>query len=83
MARVTVHLWSGLRHLTGGAEVVELEATTIGTMLDTLGDMYPGIRPILEAGVSVALNGALLTGARHQSLKADDEIFLLQRMKGG
>lgn len=83
MAQVDVNLWSGLRRLTDGAEVVTVEASTIGEMLDALIEAHPALEPLLKAGVSVAVNGEIYNGARHRPIEAGDEIFLMQRMKGG
>ncbi|NIZ12317.1 MoaD/ThiS family protein [Phaeobacter sp. HF9A] len=83
MAQVDVHLWAGLRRLTEGAEVVTVEAATIGEMLDALVQAHPGLKPILDAGISVALNGEIYNGARHRAIAEGDEIYLMQRMKGG
>lgn len=83
MAEVTVHLWAGLRHLTGGVDKVTLEAKTIGNMLDALAKAHPGLEPILQAGVSVAIDGEIITGSRHRALEPGCEVFLMQRMKGG
>ncbi|MDF2235129.1 MoaD/ThiS family protein [Albimonas sp. CAU 1670] len=83
MAKVTVNLWAGLRRLTDGAEVVEVEASTIGEMLDALVEAYPGLGPVFDAGVSVAVDGEIINGGRGKPLSPENEIFLLQRMKGG
>ena len=83
MPEVEVHLWSSLRRLTGGAEVVTVEAETIGTMLDALLAAYPGLEPVFDAGISVAVNGEIYNGARHHPIGASDEIYLMQRLKGG
>lgn len=83
MPMVDVNLWSGLRRLTDGASIVTVEASTIGEMLDALGTAHPGVKPILDAGVSVAVNGEIYNGARHRPIEAGDEIFLMQRLKGG
>lgn len=83
MTKVDVNLWSSLRRLTDGAEVVTVEATTIGEMLDALIAAHPGVKPIIDGGVSVAVNGEIYNGARHRPIEAGDEIFLMQRIKGG
>lgn len=83
MAAVTVHLWSGLRRLTDGADRVTVEAATIGEMLDALIAAHPGLAPILKAGVAVAIDGEIVQGGRHRPVTAENEIFLLQQMKGG
>ncbi len=82
MARVTVHLWSGLRRLTDGSEAVEVEAETIKGMLDALQAAHPALGPILDAGVSVVIDGEMTT-SQHQAVEEGNEIYLMQRLKGG
>lgn len=77
-----VHLWSGLRRFTNGVEVVLVEAETVGQMLDGLVAAHPGLGPFIEAGVSVAVDG-VLTPSRFAPLSAENEIYLIQRVKGG
>lgn len=78
-----VNLWSGLRRFTEGALVVEVEATTVGEMLDALVAAHPGLAPVIDAGVSVAIDGEIVTGGRHRALPDGAEIHLMQRLKGG
>lgn len=82
MAAVSLHLWSGLRRLTDGAEVVEVEASTVGEALDALVAAHPALGPLIEAGVSVAIDGEM-TSSRHLPVTPENEIFLMQRLKGG
>ena len=82
MGRVKVHLWSGLRRLTDGAEAVEVEASTVGQALEALAAAHPGVGPILDAGVSVVIDGEMSTSL-HQPVTPDNEIYLMQRLKGG
>lgn len=77
-----MHLWSGLRRLTDGAELVAIEATTVGDMLDALAAAHPGLGPVLKAGVSVVIDGKIVTG-RFAPVAAGQEIYLMQRLKGG
>jgi sulfur-carrier protein len=79
---VKAHLWSGLRRLTGGVEVVEVEARTIREMLDALVAAHPALKPVIAAGVSVAIDGAIVPNLHH-TLVAGDDVFLMQRIKGG
>ncbi len=79
---VTLHLWSGLRRLTGGAESVQVEASTVGGALDALAAAHPGVKPLLDAGVSVVIDGEMST-SRHQALGPQNEVFVIQRLKGG
>ena len=46
-----VHLWSSLRRFTDGQEVVEVQAATVGQMLDALEKAHPGLAPAIKAGV--------------------------------
>ena len=52
-------------------------------MLDELIFIYPNLEPIIEAGVSVAVDGEMIAGANHTPIKPDSEIFILQQFKGG
>ncbi len=81
--RVKVHLWSGLRRFTGGATEVEVEAETIAQMLDALVATHPGLEPVIEAGVSVSLDGEIIPTATHIPVAPENEIYLMQRVKGG
>ena len=78
-----VNLWSGLRQFTDGELVVKVKADTVGKMLDELISIYPNLEPIIEAGVSVAVDGKMVAGANHTPIKPESEIFLLQQFKGG
>lgn len=80
---VEVNLWSGLRHLTGGETVVEVEGATVGAVLDALVAAHPGLAPVIEAGVSVAVDGEIINGVRTAPVPDGAEVFLLQRLKGG
>ncbi len=80
---VTVHLWSGLRSLVDGQQVVELRAATIGQMIDALVRDYPALKEPVEAGVSVSIDGRIYAQGLTQPVGEDNEIYLLQRIKGG
>ncbi|MCB1331326.1 MAG: MoaD/ThiS family protein [Maritimibacter sp.] len=80
---VEVNLWSGLGRVTGGETVVEVEGETVGALLDALVAVHPGLAPFIEAGVSVAVDGEIITGDRLAEVPAGAEVFLMQRVKGG
>lgn len=79
---VELNLWSGLRRFTDGETVVAVEAATVGQALDALVATYPGLAPVIEAGVSVAIDGEIVNG-RHVEIPDGAEVYLLQRLKGG
>ena len=72
-----VNLWSGLRQFTDGELVVKVKADTVGKMLDELISIYPKLESIIEAGVSIAVDGEMVAGANHTPTKSKSEIFLL------
>ena len=80
---VTVNLWSGLRRFTDGELAIQVEAQTIGDMLEALVGKYPGLGPIFDDGISVAIDGDVMPTDMSKSISSENEIFLLQQMKGG
>ncbi len=80
---VEVHLWSSLRDVTGGETVVAVEGATVGAVLDALIAAHPGLQPVIEAGVSVAVDGEIVNGLRSAAVPEGAEVFLMQRLKGG
>jgi molybdopterin converting factor small subunit len=78
-----LHLWSGLRALADGKDMVEIEGATVGQVLDGLVAAYPGLEPALKRGVSVAVDGQIVPNSRNHPVKPDSEIFLLQKLAGG
>jgi len=79
---VEVNLWSGMRRFVGDELVVEVEAETIGEMLDALVAAHPALEPIIEQGVSVAVDGEIHVG-RHVPIPPGVEVYLMNRLKGG
>ena len=80
---VKVHLWSGLRAFAENRETVEVEASTVGEMLDRLAETYPGLEETLQTGVSVAVDGRIFAQGHTEPIKPDSEVYLMQRLKGG
>lgn len=79
---VEINLWSSLRRFTDGELTVPVEADTVGQALDALVAKHPGLAPVVEAGVSVTIDGEIVQD-RHASIPAGAEVFLMQRLKGG
>lgn len=80
---VEVNLWAGLRRFTDGALVVSVQAETVGQMFAELVKAHPGLEPVIEAGVSVAIDGEVVTDGNHRRIEPGQEIYLMQRIKGG
>ncbi|WP_170575875.1 MoaD/ThiS family protein [Ruegeria atlantica] len=80
---VEVHLWSGLRSLTGGCEVVEVEAKTTGELLRALVQAHPQLQAPIDAGVSIAIDGRVIASGLTEPIPEGSEIYLMQRLRGG
>ena len=80
---VKVTLWGSLRSATGGLTEVEVEAKNTGEMLKALAEKYPALDPIIESGVSVAIDGLIYKEAWFTPIKPDSEVVLMPYMKGG
>ncbi len=81
--RVKVHLWSGLRALTDGREVIEVEARSVGQLLDALVTACPALADTIDAGVSVAVDGRVIVSDLTTPVNPDSEVYLMQRLRGG
>ncbi|NVO54245.1 MoaD/ThiS family protein [Rhodobacteraceae bacterium B1Z28] len=80
---VEVHLWSGLRSLTGGQQVVEVQAATTGALLRELVRAHPQLQGPIDAGVSIAINGRIIASGLAEPIPEGSEVYLMQRLRGG
>jgi molybdopterin synthase sulfur carrier subunit len=78
-----VLIWSSLRSHTGGQANLQIEAGTVRQLLDHLAKTYPGLKPQLQRGVSVSIDGVIYRDGWLENLKPDSEVVLLPRMVGG
>lgn len=80
---VKVALWGNLKPFADGLGEVEVEAATVGQLLDRLEAAYPGLAPHIEAGVSVSVDGRVIASSLTAPIREDSEVVLLPRLKGG
>ena len=80
---VRVVLTGNLRQLTGGETELELDAGTIRQLFRALGERYPDLKPHLEEGVAVAIDGEIFQDALLQPIPAGAEVHLLPQIAGG
>ena len=80
---VKVHLWSGLRSLVDGQDAVEVDASTVGEVLNGLIAKYPDLEAHIDAGVSVAVDGKIIVSDLTAFVTEQSEIYLLQKLRGG
>lgn len=81
MARVV--LTGNLKQFTGGASEIEIEADTVRRLFDALGNRYPALRPHLEEGIAVAIDGQIYQDAWLEPVPPDSEVHLLPQIAGG
>ncbi|HBY92633.1 MAG: MoaD family protein [Ardenticatenaceae bacterium] len=88
----TVYVPTPLRRLTGGQAKVEVQASTIGELVDELEASYPGLKDRLldEDGnikrfINVFVNGEEIRSLQSEQtpLKASDEVSIIPAMAGG
>ena len=80
---VTVKIWGSLRNATGGQTEVQVEARNFRQMLDALAREYPGLKPQIDRGVSMALDGKIYREAWFTEIGPENEIVLMPYMTGG
>lgn len=80
---VEVTLWGSLRDHAEGREVVEVEGGTFKEVLDALAAKYPGLKPQIERGVSLAIDGRVYRNSWFTEVAPDSEVVLMPYMKGG
>ncbi len=80
---VKVKIWGSLATATDDETVVEIEAATLRDLLDGLAEKYPAIRPQLDRGISVAIDGRIYNDSWFTPIRNDSEVVLLARLKGG
>jgi len=80
---VEVNLWSGLRAFADGKDVVEVDAKNVGEVLRGLVELHQGLEDVIEAGVSVAVDGKVIASGLMEEVKPGSEVYLMQQLKGG
>ncbi len=78
-----VRLGATLRSKAGGKTSFEVEAGTIMQVLRQLGERYPELKPVLDKGVAVAIDGQLYRNAQLQQVPEGAEVYLMPRVAGG
>lgn len=80
---VAVTIWGSMRAFTDGRAQVEVEARNFKELLERLGEQYPGLKPQIQRGVSLALDGRIYREAWFTEIGPDSEVVLMPYMTGG
>ena len=78
-----VKLGGPLMSQAGGVTEFDVEASTIRELLAKLGELYPALKPLLDRGVTVAVNGTVYRGAFLTPIPEGAEVYVLPPLVGG
>ena len=81
MAQVT--LIGNLRQFTGGVTELSVDARTVRQLFKMIGERYPALKPHLENGLAVAIDGLIYQDALFQDIGPDAEVHILPQIAGG
>ena len=81
MAKVV--LSGPLKMAAGGLGEVDIEAKNIRELLTRLGEDYPPLKPIIEKGVAVSIDGQIYRDAWFEQIPAGAEVHVLMPLVGG
>ena len=78
-----VSFTSSFRSAFDGADQLELEASSIRELFNTLLTRYPGMQKHIDEGVAVAIGGELYRDNWGVAIPDNSEVFLMPRIQGG
>ena len=78
-----VFLGSNLKNLTNGVEELEVEATSVKSLIADLDRQFPGIAEALDSGFALAIDGEVIANPGYEKLKDVMEVRFLSPMQGG
>jgi molybdopterin converting factor small subunit len=80
---VQVTLSGSFRAAAGGRTQLEVAAENIQQLLARLGQEHPGLKPALDRGVAVSIDGQIYRDDWFRPIPPGAEVFILPRMQGG
>ena len=80
---VNVVLWGSLKSAAGGTTSLDIEAGTIRELFAKLETAHPGLKPYLERGIAVSINGKIFRDSWFEPIPPGAEVYLLPRIAGG
>lgn len=81
MARVV--LTGGLLQITGEVAEFDLTGETVRQIFRQLSELYPALKPHLEEGVAVSIDGQIYQDPWLESVGRDSEVYVLPALAGG
>lgn len=81
MARIV--LTRALRKFAEGEGEFELEVSTVQALFRELSLRYPALKPHLEDGVAVAIDGQIYQDALFEPIPSNAEVHIIPQIAGG
>ena len=81
MARVV--LTGNLAKFADGEAELELNVASVRQLLKELGERHPRLKPHLEKGLAVAIDGTIYQEAWLEAIPPNGEVFLMPQIGGG
>jgi len=83
MSLVKVSFISSFRSAFGGAESLEIEASTLRELMSKLLASYPRLQTHLDAGIALAINDQIYRDNWDVEINDGAEVYLMPRIQGG
>ena len=80
---IKVFLGSNLKNFTNGVDELELEATSVKSLIAEMDRRYPGITDALESGFALAIDGEVIANPGYEKLEEVSEVRFLSPIQGG
>ena len=80
---IKVFLGSNLKKFTNGMEELEVEATSVKSLIAEMDRRYPGIADALESGFALAIDGEVIANPGYEKLADVSEVRFLSPLQGG
>ena len=80
---IKVILGSNLKNITNGLDELELEATSVKSLIAEMDRRYPGIADALESGFALAIDGEVIANPGYEKLAEVSEVRFLSPLRGG
>ena len=80
---VKVKIWGSLQNLADGNDYVIVSGSNFKEVIDNISLKYPGLKPQITRGISLAIDGKIYKESWFTPINADSEVVLMPYMQGG
>lgn len=80
---VNVNFISSFRSALGGADALEIEATTLRELMRIIVAKYPSMQSHIDKGIVLAINGEIYRDNWDVEIQDGSEVYLMPRIQGG